>query len=93
MPMSKLEDISVTFIQHDGTKVEGKGKEGDNLLDIIVNNDIDVDGNGYGYCDDKGDGDQGSLVRGAIAIETDSPIVMVLVVMVMMIKKSDNDVM
>ena len=48
-PMSKVEEISVTFIQHDGTKVEGKGKEGDNLLDIIVNNDIDIDG--FGACE------------------------------------------
>ena len=48
-PMAKLEDITVTFIQQDGTKIEGKGKEGDNLLDIIVDNDIDIDG--FGACE------------------------------------------
>ena len=47
--MAKLEDITVTFIQQDGTKIEGKGKEGDNLLDIIVDNDIDIDG--FGACE------------------------------------------
>ena len=47
--MCKLEDVKVTFIQQDGTKLEGKGKEGDNLLDIIVNNDIDIDG--FGACE------------------------------------------
>jgi len=47
--MFKLEDVKVTFIQQDGTKLEGKGKDGDNLLDIIVNNDIDIDG--YGACE------------------------------------------
>ena len=48
-PMEKLEDISVTFIEQNGTKIEAKGKEGDNLLDIIVNNDIDIDG--FGACE------------------------------------------
>jgi len=48
-PMAKLEDISVTFIEQNGTKIEAKGKEGDNLLDIIVNNDIDIDG--FGACE------------------------------------------
>ena len=48
-PMAKREEISVTFIHPDGTKVEGKGKEDDNLLDIIVDNDIDVDG--FGACE------------------------------------------
>ena len=48
-PMCKLEDVKVTFIQQDGTRLEGKGKEGDNLLDIIVNNDLDVDG--FGACE------------------------------------------
>ena len=47
--LCKLEDVKVTFIQQDGTKLEGKGKEGDNLLDIIVNNDIDIDG--FGACE------------------------------------------
>ena len=48
-PMCKLEDVKVSFILQDGSKLEGKGKEGDNLLDIIVNNDIDIDG--FGACE------------------------------------------
>ena len=48
-PIYKIEDITVTFVQQDGTKLEGKGKEGDNLLDIIINNDIDIDG--FGACE------------------------------------------
>ena len=47
--MLKLDDVKVMFVQQDGTKLEGKGKEGDNLLDIIVNNDIDIDG--FGACE------------------------------------------
>ena len=47
--MCKLEDVKVSFILQDGSRLEGKGKEGDNLLDIIVNNDIDIDG--FGACE------------------------------------------
>lgn len=32
----------------DGTQFTVKGKEGDNLLDIAVNNDLDLDG--FGEC-------------------------------------------
>ena len=48
-PILKLEDVKVTFVQFDGTKHEAKGKEGDNLLDIIVNENIDIDG--FGACE------------------------------------------
>ena len=48
-PMCKLENVKVTFVQQDGSKHEAKGKEGDNLLDIIVNENVDIDG--FGACE------------------------------------------
>ena len=39
----------VTFVRTSGQKLEAKGKAGDNLLDIIVDNNVDVDG--YGACE------------------------------------------
>ena len=48
-PMYKLETVTVTFVLQDGSKHEAKGKEGDNLLDIIVNDNVDIDG--FGACE------------------------------------------
>merc|ERR1712122_408321 len=48
-PLLKLEEVSVTFVLQDGTKHTAKGKEGDNLLDIIVDQEVDIDG--FGACD------------------------------------------
>jgi len=45
----KRADVTVTFIALDGTKMPAKAKEGDNLLDIIVDNEIDIDG--FGACE------------------------------------------
>ena len=45
----KRADVTVTFIGTDGTKMPAKAKEGDNLLDIIVDNEIDIDG--FGACE------------------------------------------
>jgi len=43
--------VDVTFVRGDGTKVKTKGKIGDNLLDVVVNNSIDLDGFGKSlYC-------------------------------------------
>lgn len=41
--------INVTFIRANGEKIKTKGKEGDSLLDVIVNNNIDLDG--FGACE------------------------------------------
>lgn len=38
--------VDVTFITPDGTKHKTKGKLGDNLLDVVVNNNVDLDGFG-----------------------------------------------
>lgn len=41
--------IKVIFICADGRRLEGYGKEGDNLLDVVVNNEVDLDG--FGACE------------------------------------------
>jgi len=46
---SKKEDVSVTFVFPDGARVEAKGKEDDSLLDIIINDNVEVDG--FGACE------------------------------------------
>jgi len=48
-PHLNQKEYSVTFIRSDGEKVKGKGKEGDSLLDVVVNNDLDFDG--FGACE------------------------------------------
>merc|ERR1712193_80411 len=45
----KREEVKVTFVNTDGTKHLAKGKEGDNLLDIIIDQEIDIDG--FGACE------------------------------------------
>lgn len=39
-------EYQVTFIKRNGEKIIGKGKEGDSLLDVVVNNNLDFDGYG-----------------------------------------------
>ncbi|KAK7602733.1 hypothetical protein V9T40_006707 [Parthenolecanium corni] len=39
----------VTFIKKNGERVQASGKEGDSLLDVVVNNNLDFDG--YGACE------------------------------------------
>lgn len=48
-PDPKEEKVKVTFILHDGKRLEAEGKVGDTLLDVIVNNDLQIDG--YGACE------------------------------------------
>jgi len=43
------QEVKVTFIRASGERIEAKGKIGDSLLDIVVNNEIDLDG--YGACE------------------------------------------
>ena len=38
--------IEVTYEKADGTTYTVQGKEGDNLLDVAINNDLDLDGFG-----------------------------------------------
>lgn len=38
--------VKVCFVKHDGQRLEAVGKEGDNLLDVVVNSNLDIDGFG-----------------------------------------------
>lgn len=49
VPFLKKADVKVTFIRQDGQRLEATGKEGENLLDIVVDNDVDIDG--FGACE------------------------------------------
>jgi ferredoxin len=41
--------VEVTFVRHSGERIKAKGKIGDSLLDVVVNNNIDLDG--FGACE------------------------------------------
>ncbi|KAI8426894.1 hypothetical protein MSG28_014570 [Choristoneura fumiferana] len=45
----KDEKVKVTFVLHDGKRIESEAKVGDTLLDVIVNNDLNIEG--YGACE------------------------------------------
>ncbi|XP_005098227.1 adrenodoxin-like protein 2, mitochondrial [Aplysia californica] len=48
-PKPQKETINVTFLLRDGEKQEVQAKVGDNLLDIIIEHDVDIDG--FGACE------------------------------------------
>ncbi|XP_078046827.1 adrenodoxin-like protein 2, mitochondrial Ferredoxin 2 isoform X1 [Augochlora pura] len=48
-PLCEKQEVNITFIKANGEKIKAKGKEGDTILDIVVNNEIDLDG--YGACE------------------------------------------
>ncbi len=41
--------VRVTFIRQSGERIPVDGKEGDNLLDVVINNNVDLDG--FGACE------------------------------------------
>ena len=41
--------VSVTFVFPNGDKKTAKTKIGENLLDVVIDNDVDIDG--FGACD------------------------------------------
>ncbi|XP_034838239.1 adrenodoxin [Maniola hyperantus] len=45
----KDEKVKIVFKLYDGRRLETEGKVGDSLLDVVVNNDLDIDG--YGACE------------------------------------------
>ncbi|XP_020293785.1 adrenodoxin [Pseudomyrmex gracilis] len=47
--LSEKKEVSITFLKANGEKIKATGKVGDSILDIVVNNDIDLDG--YGACE------------------------------------------
>ncbi|XP_041988963.1 adrenodoxin [Aricia agestis] len=48
-PCLKEDKVKVTFHLYDGRTLQAEGKVGDTLLDVVVNNDLDIDG--YGACE------------------------------------------
>ncbi|XP_051170078.1 adrenodoxin-like protein 2, mitochondrial isoform X2 [Leptopilina boulardi] len=40
--------VKVVFVRANGERIEANGKIGDTLLDIVINNEIDLDG--FGAC-------------------------------------------
>ncbi|WAR07461.1 ADXH2-like protein [Mya arenaria] len=49
VPLWKKETVSVTFVCSDGTKLKVDAAVGDNLLDVVIDNDVDLDG--FGACE------------------------------------------
>ncbi|XP_066999452.2 adrenodoxin-like protein 2, mitochondrial [Anabrus simplex] len=49
LPLHKKQELQVTFHKVNGEKLTAKCKEGDSLLDVVVNNDLDLEG--YGACE------------------------------------------
>ncbi|XP_058042160.1 adrenodoxin, mitochondrial isoform X2 [Ahaetulla prasina] len=43
------EKVTVHFINRDGDKLTAKGKVGDSLLDVVIDNNLDIDG--FGACE------------------------------------------
>ncbi|KAK6641155.1 Ferredoxin-2, mitochondrial [Polyplax serrata] len=48
-PVLEKEEVDVTFKLANGTKIKSKGNVGDSLLDVVVNNNIPLDG--FGACE------------------------------------------
>ncbi|KZC13987.1 Adrenodoxin, mitochondrial [Dufourea novaeangliae] len=48
-PLSEKQEVNITFVKASGEIIKTKGKVGDTILDIVVNNEIDLDG--YGACE------------------------------------------
>ncbi|CRK92477.1 CLUMA_CG006031, isoform A [Clunio marinus] len=49
LPKLQKEEVEVTFVRASGERIKAKGKVGDTLLDVVVNNNIDLDG--FGACE------------------------------------------
>ncbi|XP_037299308.1 2Fe-2S ferredoxin [Manduca sexta] len=43
------EKVKVSFVLHDGKRLETEAKVGDSLLDVVMNNDLNIEG--YGACE------------------------------------------
>ena len=41
--------IEITFVKHDGTQIKTKGDVGDHFLNVVIKNNINLDG--YGACE------------------------------------------
>lgn len=47
--MVKYFRVEITFVKANGDRIKVKGKIGESLLDVVVNNDVDLDG--FGACE------------------------------------------
>ncbi|XP_048351496.1 adrenodoxin, mitochondrial [Sphaerodactylus townsendi] len=47
--LSSEDKVTVHFITRDGNKLTAQGKVGDSLLDVVVDNNLDIDG--FGACE------------------------------------------
>ncbi|XP_013915438.1 PREDICTED: adrenodoxin, mitochondrial [Thamnophis sirtalis] len=47
--LSSEEKVTVHFVNRDGDKLTAKGKVGDSLLDVVIDNNLDIDG--FGACE------------------------------------------
>ncbi|XP_043851098.1 adrenodoxin, mitochondrial [Dromiciops gliroides] len=47
--LSSEDKVTIHFINRDGDKLTTQGKVGDTLLDVVVNNNLDIDG--FGACE------------------------------------------
>ncbi|KAM3956834.1 adrenodoxin-like protein 2, mitochondrial Ferredoxin 2 [Aphomia sociella] len=45
----KDEKVKLSFVLNDGRRIDTEGKVGDTLLDVVVNNDLNIEG--YGACE------------------------------------------
>ncbi|XP_018575025.1 adrenodoxin [Anoplophora glabripennis] len=48
-PALNRKEVEVTFVKANGERIKAKGKVGESLLDVVVNNNVDLDG--YGACE------------------------------------------
>ncbi|XP_053679814.1 adrenodoxin-like protein 2, mitochondrial [Anopheles nili] len=48
-PKLQSEEVEVTFVRANGERIKAKGKVGESLLDLVVNNNVDFDG--FGACE------------------------------------------
>ncbi|KAL1491166.1 hypothetical protein ABEB36_011806 [Hypothenemus hampei] len=48
-PELNKKEIDITFVKANGSRIKTKGKIGDSLLDVVVNNNIDLEG--FGACE------------------------------------------
>lgn len=48
-PLRSDNKVTVHFVNRDGEKITVKGSPGDSLLDVVINEDLDIDG--FGACE------------------------------------------
>ncbi|XP_011175566.2 adrenodoxin-like protein 2, mitochondrial [Solenopsis invicta] len=50
-PLSKNKEVTITFVKANGEKIKAKGKIGNSILDIVMDNDLNDELGGYGACE------------------------------------------